>query len=150
MYYDCAFQSRDSESRSEPNPNIKGKRIFVPKIWKSVTLYDILWHFQMSQFYTYELCDISRFLSHGIYMYIYIYTYIYVYIYINLYVYIYIYIVCCSVLHRLALSCSVCCNVCCSVCCSVCFSDLRWQCVAVCWSVLMWVVLCVAVYCSVL
>ena len=59
-----------SQSRSEPNPNIKGKRSFVPKIWKSVTFCDILWHFQMSQCHTFELCDISRFLSHGMYFFL--------------------------------------------------------------------------------
>jgi len=30
-----------TESRSEPNPNIKGKCSFVPEIWKSVTFCDI-------------------------------------------------------------------------------------------------------------
>jgi len=33
--------SGGDESRSEPDPNIKGKRSFVPKIWKSVTFCDI-------------------------------------------------------------------------------------------------------------
>jgi len=47
----CAWNA--FESRSEPNPNIKGKRSFVPKIWKSVTFCDILWHFQMSQCHTF-------------------------------------------------------------------------------------------------
>jgi len=64
----CAWNA--FESRSEPNPNIKGKRSFVPKIWKSVTFCDILWHFQMSQCHTCELCDISRFLSHGMFFFI--------------------------------------------------------------------------------
>ena len=31
----------DPKSRSEPNPNIKGKRSFVPKIWKSVKFCEI-------------------------------------------------------------------------------------------------------------
>jgi len=56
-----------SKSRSEPDPNIQGKHSFVPKIWKSVTFCDILWHFQMSQCHNFELGDISRFLSRGMY-----------------------------------------------------------------------------------
>jgi len=72
------------QSRSEPNPNIRGKRSFVPNIWKSVTFFDILCvllcfikpilgnqctvpgvtipNVTMSHF---GLCDVSRFLSHG-------------------------------------------------------------------------------------
>jgi len=53
----------DPKERSEPDPNIKGKRSLESKIWKSV----ILWHFQISQCHTFELCDILRFLLHGIY-----------------------------------------------------------------------------------
>jgi len=34
--------SNDRDSRSERNPIVKGKRRFVPRIWKSVTF---LWHF---------------------------------------------------------------------------------------------------------
>jgi len=37
-----------SQSRSEPHPNIKGTRSFVPKIWKSVTFPNVT----MSQFWT--------------------------------------------------------------------------------------------------
>jgi len=55
---------RSYERRSEPDPNIKGKRSFVPKIWKSMTFCDILWHFPMSQCHNFELCHISRFLWH--------------------------------------------------------------------------------------
>jgi len=59
----------DSRSgRSEPNPNIKGKHSFVPKIWKSATFCDIskchnviLWNFLTSFcFYT---VFFSRFLA---------------------------------------------------------------------------------------
>ena len=41
----------------------KGTRSFVPKIWKSVTFCDI----SNCHNVTFELCDISRFLSHGMY-----------------------------------------------------------------------------------
>jgi len=50
------IQADATKSRSEPNSNIQGKHSFVPKIWKSVTFGDILWHFQLSQCHTFELC----------------------------------------------------------------------------------------------